>query len=121
MLWWSGLPLLGFIVWARLPGHVAAPFEPAMLRPAATFFLAGAVAYFAGMLTGLRQARWFGSRALGLGLAVLVLWRIGWMTAFWQSLVLLFIAEGISNRGGLGQGSEATVITRASQLGARRP
>src|ERR1035437_8916064 len=25
----AGLPLLGFIVWARLPGRIAAPFEPA--------------------------------------------------------------------------------------------
>jgi hypothetical protein len=91
----AGLPLLGYIAWARLPGHVAAPFEPAMLRPAAILFLAGTVAYFAGLLTGLRQARWYGSRGLGLGVAALVLLRIGWLPAFWQSLVLLFIAEAI--------------------------
>ena len=62
-----GLPLLGFIVWARLPGHVAAPFELAMLRPVAAYFLAGIRYYFAGMLSDLRQARWYASRVLGAG------------------------------------------------------
>ena len=65
-----GAPLLGFIIWALWPGHVAAPFEPAMLRPLAAYVLAGVGFYFAGMLTGLRQARWYASRALGLGLAL---------------------------------------------------
>jgi hypothetical protein len=88
----AGLPLLGYIVWARLPGHVAAPFEPAMLRPGLTIFLAGPVAYFAGMLTGLRQARWYASRALGVGVAVLAFGTL-WLTpAYWQSLAILCVA-----------------------------
>jgi ABC-type transport system involved in multi-copper enzyme maturation permease subunit len=36
-----GLPLLCFIIWALWPGHVAAPFEPDMLRPVAACVLAG--------------------------------------------------------------------------------
>src|ERR1017187_10704352 len=67
-----GLPLLGFIVWARLPGHVAAPFEFAMLRPVAAYALVGLLYYFAGMLGDLRQARWYASRALGVGVAIVV-------------------------------------------------
>ena len=43
-----------------------------MLRPVATILLAGTVPYFAGMLTALRQARWYASRALGLGVAFIV-------------------------------------------------
>ncbi|MEI7937110.1 MAG: hypothetical protein WCK27_10495 [Verrucomicrobiota bacterium] len=91
----AGLPLLGYIVWARLPGHVAAPFEWLMVRPAATWFLAGSVCYFAGMLTGLRQARWYASRGLGLGVAVIVFVALIETTAFWQGLAILFLAAAI--------------------------
>jgi hypothetical protein len=91
----AGLPLSGYLVWAGLPGHVAAPFESAMLRPGLTIFLAGTVAYFAGMLTGLRQARWYASRALGVGVAVLAFGTI-WLTpAYWQSLAILCVAAGV--------------------------
>ena len=65
-----GLPLAWFVAWARWPGHVAAPFDIVLLRPIAAAALAGTVAYFAGMLTGLRQARWYASRALSLGIAL---------------------------------------------------
>ena len=68
----AGLPLGFFIVWAAVPGHVAAPFEWHMLSPVAANFIAGIAYYLAGMLTGLRQARWYGSRGLGLGAALLL-------------------------------------------------
>ena len=68
----AGLPLLGFIFMTWMPGHIAAPFEWRMVLPVLSFFLAGIVFYFAGMLTGLRQARWYASRGLGLGAAFVV-------------------------------------------------
>ncbi len=67
----AGLPLLGFIVWVATPGHVAAPFEWSMVLPVASHFLAGLVYYFAGMLTALRKARWYATRGLGIGVALL--------------------------------------------------
>jgi len=91
----AGLPLLGFIVWARLPGRVVAPFEPAMLQPVLAFFLAGTVCYFAGMLTGLRQARWYASRALGLGVAIIVFTLMAERPEFWQGLVIICIGGAI--------------------------
>ena len=69
----AGLPLVCFIVWAGIPGHVAAPFQWAMALQTAWLFLAGIAFYFAGMLTGLRQARWYASRTFGLGLAFMIL------------------------------------------------
>ena len=89
------VPLLGFTVWVRWPGHVAVPFQPLMLRPAATFILAGTVAYFAGMLTGLRQARWYASRTLGLALALVAVLQLRATPEFWQSLVILLVAAAI--------------------------
>ena len=90
-----GLPLLGFIVWARLPGHVAAPFELAMLQPVAAYVLAGIPYYFAGMLSDLRQARWYASRVLGVGLALLVSLFISLTPEFWQSLLLILVGAAI--------------------------
>ena len=91
----AGLPLVGFIVWARLPGRVLAPFELRMLRPMATILVAGAVPYFAGMLTALRQARWYASRALGLGLAILVIILLQEAREFWQAFALLCLAAAM--------------------------
>jgi hypothetical protein len=90
-----GLPLLGFIVWARLPGHVAAPFELRMLRPVAAYVLTGVLYYFAGMLGDLRQARWYASRVLGVGVAIVVSLLVSEGPAFWPSLLLIFIGAGI--------------------------
>src|ERR1019366_10197324 len=86
-----GLPLTSFMVWARWPGHVAAPFEVTMLRPLAAYVLIGIVFYFAGMLTGLRQARWYASRALGLGVALFVSLMFQSEWHLWQALFLILI------------------------------
>lgn len=67
-----GLPLAGFVIWGSMPGHVAAPFEWGMAWPALKILIAGTAFYFAGMLTSLRQARWYVSRGFGLGLALAV-------------------------------------------------
>ncbi len=91
----AGLPLAGYLLWALAPGHVAAPFEWAVLWPVAVFFISGMVYYFAGMLTGLRQARWYASRALGLGTAVIVSMTIMLVPHFWQVLAVILISGGI--------------------------
>ena len=90
-----GLPLLGFIVWARLPGHVAAPFEPAMLWPVAMYVLGGVLYYFAGMLSDLRQVRWYGSRVLGLGAAIVVSPLLAMSPELWQALVLILLGAAV--------------------------
>lgn len=87
----TGLPLIGFIAWALVPGHVAAPFQWAMLRPTAIIVLSGTLYYFAGMLTGLRQARWYASRALGLGVALFVSLMFQSEWHLWQALFLILI------------------------------
>ena len=90
-----GLPLFGFIVWARWPGHVAAPFDLTMLRPLAAYVLTGIVFYFAGMLTGLRQARWYASRALGLGVAIIVFFVMQFSPSCWQGFLSILLGAVI--------------------------
>ncbi len=89
----AGLPLAGFIAWALAPGQVAAPFEMVMLWPVTVLFLSGIVYYFAGMLTGLRQARWYVSRALGLGLALII--SLSLREEPYLGLALVFILIGV--------------------------
>lgn len=50
--------------WCSVPGNVAGPWYPEMLLPGAVNASGGGLFYFAGMLTVLRSARWWVSRAV---------------------------------------------------------
>jgi ABC-type transport system involved in multi-copper enzyme maturation permease subunit len=92
----AGLPLACYIVWAVIPGHVAAPFQWEMVWPFFTSIVTGVGFYFAGMLTGLRQARWYASRAFGLGMAVLVgLTGTQSNWSFWLVLAVMLVGIAI--------------------------
>ena len=84
-----GVPFLGAILWVATPGHVPAPFEPAMALPGVADLLAGVMYYFAGMLIGLREARWYGSRVLPIGLAITASVAVFAVPAFWQALLVI--------------------------------
>jgi len=64
------LPLIGYLIWISIPGHLGAPFEWGTAVPAAGWALAGPLWYFAAMLTSLREARWYASRGMGLAAAL---------------------------------------------------
>lgn len=85
----AGLPLLGFVLVVATPGNVAAPFSWPMALPVTSIFLVGMVHYFAGLLTGLRQARWFASRAVGVGLAVVATLVLFGVPEFWHALLIV--------------------------------
>jgi ABC-type transport system involved in multi-copper enzyme maturation permease subunit len=89
----AGLPLLGYIVIAWIPGHFPVPFTWPMVLPLASYFLCGTVFYFGGMLTGLRQARWYASRGLGLAAGILLAVFSARAPDFWR--VLVFLVPGV--------------------------
>jgi hypothetical protein len=91
----AGGPLLVFVLWLRFLGGLLAPFEWAMVLPVAAYFLAGVVYYFAGMLTALRQARWYATRGLPLLVALWVPAEITHAAHFWQALLLIGVAAGL--------------------------
>ncbi|MCC6581352.1 MAG: ABC transporter permease [Phycisphaeraceae bacterium] len=68
----TAIPWLCAAGWAAWPGHLAAPFLPQMLLPGVADITIGMAWFFAGMLIGIRQARWWGSRLLPLGLVLIV-------------------------------------------------
>ena len=91
----AGLPLLGLVAIVSTPGRVAAPFEWAMALPLTAIFFSGIVYYFAGLLTGLRKARWFASRGFGLGLGVAASVALFTVPEFWHALLILAGSAGI--------------------------
>jgi len=86
-----GIPLLGAALWAATPGHIPAPFDWRMILPSITAIVTGVVFYFAGLLTGLRPARWYGSRGLGIGAAAACALLTYAVPEFWQSLLVALV------------------------------
>jgi ABC-type transport system involved in multi-copper enzyme maturation permease subunit len=118
----AALPLTVFVWIVQSPGNVAAPFEWSMVLPLAANFLAGMVCYLAGLLTGLRQARWYASRGLGLGAAAVVLFGVVIVPEFWQALLIVAIglaALGVAVWGafqGNGSDSEQPIAGRVALI-----
>jgi hemoglobin-like flavoprotein len=125
----AGLPFAILVAVARIPGRVAAPFEWAMVLPLLAFFLTGVAWYFAGLLTGLRQARWYASRGFGFGLAIIASMGVS-LAESWQWLILIAVAvvilatavwgayqSGGYYRGQPGAGRLALIVTLAAGCG----
>jgi len=84
----TGLPLAGALLWMSLPRHLPMPFDWRLALPNLADLLCGLVFYFAGFLTGMREARWYGSRALGIGAAFACLALEVQVQAFWQAIAV---------------------------------
>jgi hypothetical protein len=90
-----GIPLACIVRLAATPGHIPQPFEWPMVLPWVADALMGLVFYFAGMLAAQREARWYGSRCLGLA-AGLFCWYLVWtLPEFWQALLAILVVGGL--------------------------
>ena len=67
----AAVPLVGYSVWAAVPGTHASPFAWSMTLTSWQAWWSMTMLYFAAFLCGLRAARWFGSRLLPQIAAVL--------------------------------------------------
>jgi hypothetical protein len=78
----ASLPVAAYAAWAAVPGHHASPFEWSMTGPTwrMTFLLP--LLYLGAFLSGLRPARWFGTRLLPLA-ATLVAFALLDATSWW--------------------------------------
>jgi hypothetical protein len=90
-----GLPFAGAVAWVATPGHVAEPFRWPMTLPWLADILTGVVYYFAGMLTAQREARWYGSRALGLGAGVLCTFLVWVLPEFRHALLAVAVMGAV--------------------------
>jgi hypothetical protein len=62
----AAVPIVVYGTWAALPGHHASPFEWSMTANAWGIALLMLLLYLGAFLSGLRPARWFGTRLLPL-------------------------------------------------------
>ncbi|MBN1346168.1 MAG: hypothetical protein JXQ73_26000 [Phycisphaerae bacterium] len=89
------LPFLVAVIWVATPGHIAVPFHWQMLLPTFADVMGGVGFYFAGLLTGIRQARWYGSRVLPFGLPILCEAYVVMATEFWQAMVAAVLCASV--------------------------
>jgi len=71
-----GAPMAVAIAWAATPGHFAVPWDARMALPAIADLLCGLVFYFAALLVGMRDARWYATKTLAIGAAILCWQRV---------------------------------------------
>ena len=88
------LPFSLLAAWVATPGHVPEPFSPRMVLPGLALIAAGPAYYFAGALTARREARWYGSRALGVAGAFLASVATA-LPYFWMALVSSALVTGV--------------------------
>jgi ABC-type transport system involved in multi-copper enzyme maturation permease subunit len=69
----ASLPILLYTWWAFLPGHHTGPFEWSMTGAAWRMTFLMLLLYLGAFLSGLRSARWFGTRLLPLAGSVMLL------------------------------------------------
>jgi hypothetical protein len=62
----SSVPIVVYGAWAATPGHHASPFAWSMTVPAWEALALISLLYLGAFLSGLRPARWFGTRLLPL-------------------------------------------------------
>jgi hypothetical protein len=77
----AALPILGYALWAATPGTHAGPFEWSMTAEAWKVWLAVTIVYFGAVLSGIRPARWYGTRLLpllGAGLLAIPVAAVPW-------------------------------------------
>lgn len=82
------LPFIGTALWVKSPGHIAAPFVWGLTLAGFGSVGCGVPFYFAGLLTLLRQVRWYGSRSVPVITAVFGSILAGSMTELWQALLV---------------------------------
>lgn len=62
----ASLPIVVYGVWSAMPGHHPSPFEWSMTARAWQLTLLLPLLYLGAFLSGIRRARWFGTRLLPL-------------------------------------------------------
>ncbi len=90
------LPVTCFALWAATPGTHASPFDWSMTVWAWLLCVQMPLVYLASFLSGLRPARWFGSRFLPLAAAVSILLALQLLRDWpWTVLATSLVVEAL--------------------------
>jgi hypothetical protein len=87
----AGLPFALAMVWLATPGHRPMPFDIRMAEPGVADLLCGLVYYFAAMLSGMRNARWYASRTMAVGAALICTVTVTFVPDFWRAIVVVVV------------------------------
>ena len=93
-------PILIYAIWAAMPATHAGPFEWSMTWPAFLVWLIMPLAYLGAFASGIRPARWFGSRLFPLVSAALAGTILAVLSEWWpiaHPLLLLVAAVLVSD------------------------
>ena len=90
-----GLPFACAVAWVAMPGHMGAPFDAGMAQPALADLLGGVPYYFAGIVIGMREARWYGSRVLAAALAGVCSAVVVFVPSFWHAVIAVVVAAAV--------------------------
>ncbi len=112
----AGLPFLAFVFWTATPGTVPAPFDWRLALPGVASLLTIVPCYFAGMLTALRPARWYGSRALALPAAIASVLLTVVVPEFWDA-----VAAALVFGAALALAAWGSFLTKGQYQGQPRP
>lgn len=96
----GAIPVLVYALWAATPGTSASPFFWSMTLDVWRAILSIFPLYLAAFLSGLRPARWFGSRLLplaGVGFLLAILQAVPWWWALGLTLTVLIAAWTLFN------------------------
>jgi ABC-type transport system involved in multi-copper enzyme maturation permease subunit len=92
----AALPVLIFALWAATAGHHASPFVWGMTAQAFRICFGATAIYLAACLSGLRPARWMGSRLLPLIPGVLAMFWV-YITVWWPltGWIAVFVLDAL--------------------------
>ena len=91
----GGLLVLLYAIWAATPGKVAAPFYWSMTAGAWQLWLCMPLLYLGAFLSGIRPARWFGTRLVPLVAAGFATFLVAMVPWWWLTAVGLAISAAI--------------------------
>jgi ABC-type transport system involved in multi-copper enzyme maturation permease subunit len=89
------LPILIYAIWAAMPATHAGPFEWSMTWTAFLVWLHMPIAYLGAFASGIRPARWFGSRLLPLVSAALAGTTVAVVAHWWPIALPLLLLVAV--------------------------
>jgi len=91
----SALPILIYALWAATPGTHASPFLWSMTVPFWQIPVVVTIVYLGSFLSGIRPARWVGTRLAPLACAVALAIAVALLPGWWWWLLLVLVVDGL--------------------------
>jgi hypothetical protein len=95
----ASVPIVAYGTWAAMPGHHPSPFEWSMTVPVWQMLVLLPLVYLGAFVSGLRPARWFGTRLLPLIATLGLFWLLSLLPWRPLAVVLAVLLYGLLTAG----------------------